>query len=111
LDHYHPNNPLAHSETGPLPSTAWRLSSDTPPPHPRLLEPNLYLYKYLSNLVPLILLVHVTYEDGTDRVLQNVSTYSSDARESPKRKNIIFTTWQKFEMKKIPCACCWKKFL
>jgi hypothetical protein len=49
------------------------LYSDTPPPHPfsiRLaeasFESNLYLYKYRRNLVPVILLVHMTYEDGTD---------------------------------------------
>jgi hypothetical protein len=26
----------------------------------------LYLYEYLSNLIPVILLVHTTYEDGTE---------------------------------------------
>jgi hypothetical protein len=45
-----------------------------PPPHPFFqfaqdpYEPNLYLYKYPSNPVPVILLVHMTYEDGTDSV-------------------------------------------
>jgi hypothetical protein len=28
--------------------------------------PNLYRYKYPSSLVPVILLVHTTYEDGTE---------------------------------------------
>jgi hypothetical protein len=28
--------------------------------------PNLYRYKYPNNLVPVILLVHMTYEDGTE---------------------------------------------
>ena len=48
---------------------------DMPPPHPsssRLaqtsFEPNLYLYNYPDNLVPVMLLVHTTYEDGTDKV-------------------------------------------
>ena len=48
------------------------LYSDTPPPCPSSVrlaqtsfEPNLYLYKYPSNLVPVIL-VHTTYEDGTE---------------------------------------------
>jgi hypothetical protein len=35
---------------------------------------NLYLYIYSSSLVPVILLVHTTYEDGRDRVFQNVGT-------------------------------------
>jgi hypothetical protein len=29
-------------------------------------EPNLHLYKYPSSLIPVILLVHTTYEDGTE---------------------------------------------
>jgi hypothetical protein len=29
-------------------------------------EVNLHLYKYHSNLLPIILLVHTTYEDGTE---------------------------------------------
>jgi len=37
-------------------------------------EVNLYLNKYPSNLVAVILLVHMTYEDGTDRVFQNIGT-------------------------------------
>jgi hypothetical protein len=35
--------------------------------------------------IPVILLVHTTYDDGTDRVFQNVCTKNSDARKSPKR--------------------------
>jgi hypothetical protein len=31
-------------------------------------EPNLYLHKYPSNLIPVILPAYTTYEDGTDRV-------------------------------------------
>jgi len=53
------------------------LYSDMPPPHSPLLpigsgnfEPNLYQYKYPSNLVPVILSAYTTYEDGT--VFQNV---------------------------------------
>jgi hypothetical protein len=41
---------------------------------PDFFEPNLYLKKYPSNIVPVILLVHMTYEDGTDRVFQNDGT-------------------------------------
>ena len=37
-------------------------------------ETNLYLYKYPSNLVPVILPAYTTYENGTDRVFRNVST-------------------------------------
>jgi hypothetical protein len=36
-------------------------------------EPNLYLSKYPSNLVPVILPVYITYGDETDRVFRNVS--------------------------------------
>jgi len=49
------------------------LYSDTPLPHPSSFqlaqasfEPNLYLCKYPSNLVRVILLAHTTYEDGTE---------------------------------------------
>jgi len=35
---------------------------------PSSFEPNLYLYIYPISLVPVILLVHTTYEDGTDSV-------------------------------------------
>jgi hypothetical protein len=69
------------------------LFSDTTPPHPssfRLdqasFKPNLYLYKYPSSFIPVILLVHTIYEDGTGTVFCNVSTSNSEARESPKRK-------------------------
>ena len=43
------------------------------PPHPSSFqlaqasfEPNSYMYKYPSSLVPVILLVHTTFEDGTE---------------------------------------------
>jgi len=39
-----------------------------------IIEPNLYLYKYPSNLLPVILLAYTTYEDGIDRVFWNVGT-------------------------------------
>jgi len=49
------------------------LFTNTPPPRhstSRLahtyFELNLYMCKYPSNLVPVILLVHMTYEDGTE---------------------------------------------
>jgi hypothetical protein len=65
------------------------LYSDMPTHHPssfRLaqtsLEANLYLYKYPSGLVPLILLLHMTYGDGTDRVFQNISTYKGVSKSS-----------------------------
>ena len=57
------------------------LYSDTHPPRPfsfRLaqtsFQPNLYLYTYLCNLVPIILLVHTTQEDATDKLFRNVGT-------------------------------------
>jgi len=87
------------------------LYSDMLPPHCPLLaigwgnfEPNIYLYKYPSNLVPVIIHAYTTYEDGTDWVLRNVGTYNSDAGESPERKNttyckLNFTNFMLF----IPC--------
>ena len=33
-----------------------------------IFEPNLYLYQYPSNLIPVILPAYTTYEDGTHRV-------------------------------------------
>ena len=52
-------------------------------------EPNLYLYKYPSNLVPVILFAHKTYEDDTE----------CSKMQAPKRKKTIFTTQQKFEIR------------
>jgi len=64
-----------------------------PSPHPpsfqlaqTSFEPNFYLYKYPSNLVPVILFVYMTYEDGTDSV--------------PKRWQIKFTRWGITQKKK-----------
>jgi hypothetical protein len=37
-------------------------------------EVNLYLYKYPSNLIPLILHFYKYYEDGIDTVFRNVGT-------------------------------------
>ena len=55
------------------------LYSDTLPPLSLLLpfyscnfEPNLYQYKYSSNLVPDVFSTDTAYEDGTDRVFRNV---------------------------------------
>jgi len=36
--------------------------------------PNIYLYKYPFSLVPIIILVHTTYEDGTDEMFRNVGS-------------------------------------
>jgi len=61
---------------GPLPSTAISSTLTCPP----LLigvgncEPDLYLHKYPSNLVPVILPAFTANEDGTDRMFCNVST-------------------------------------
>jgi hypothetical protein len=51
---------------------------DMPSPHPSsfqlvqtYFEPNFYLYKYPSNLNPVILLVYTTYEGGIDSVLKH----------------------------------------
>ena len=57
------------------------LYSGMPPPYPssfKLIqtsfEPNHCLYKYRSNLVPVILLVHMIYEERTDSVFWNIGT-------------------------------------
>ena len=41
------------------------------------------------------------YEDGTDRVFQNVGIYNSDARELPRKNHTTFRTRQKFEIKNV----------
>jgi hypothetical protein len=62
-------------------------------------EPNLHLYKHPNHLLPVILLVSMTYEDGTNRVFQNIGTENTDADKSPKRKNTTFTAQGEFEIK------------
>jgi len=41
----------------------------------------------------------MTYEDGTNRVFQNIGTENTDADKSPKRKNTTFTAQGEFEIK------------
>jgi hypothetical protein len=41
----------------------------------------------------------MTYEDGKNRVFQNVGTENTDADKSPKKKNTPFTTQGKCEIK------------
>jgi hypothetical protein len=41
----------------------------------------------------------MTYEDGINRVFQNVGTENKEADKSPKRKNMTFTTQGKFAIK------------
>ena len=50
------------------------------------LKPNFFPYKY-------------TYEDGRERVFQNVGIYNSNAGELPRRKHTTFRTRRKFEIK------------
>jgi len=80
-----PNNSMCHTYavTYLLLASTWGLCSPQPvsllrhAPSLYLLlpigscnfEPNLYLYKYPSNIVPVILSAYTTNEDGTDRVL------------------------------------------
>jgi hypothetical protein len=45
-----------------------------------------YVFKYTSNLIPFILLVYATYEDGTG-CSETSAHKNSDAGESPKREN------------------------
>ena len=67
------------------------LYSSMPPSQPSTIRlaptycvPNLYLHKYPSNLIPVILLVHMTYEDGT--VFRNIGTQNSEAGNHPKER-------------------------
>jgi hypothetical protein len=55
-----------------------------------------------------ICLFHLTPSTKTELIVfQNVSTWKSDARESPKRKNITFRTWRKFKIKNmLPAVKC-----
>jgi hypothetical protein len=39
------------------------------------------------------------YQDGTDRVFQNIGISSADAGESPRKKHTAFRTRQKYEIK------------
>jgi len=41
----------------------------------------------------------LAYEDGTDRVFQNVGIKNSDAGELPRRKHTTFRTRRTFEIK------------
>jgi hypothetical protein len=57
------------------------LYSDTPPPrHPSFLlpqdifEPNLFLYKYLSNLIPVILPAFTSYEECSETSAYKIQT-------------------------------------
>jgi hypothetical protein len=56
-----------------------------------------YLYKYPSNLVPDILLVHTTNEDGTE--CSETWAQNSGAGESPKINNTTFTTRRNSKIK------------
>ena len=39
-----------------------------------IFQPHLFLYKYSSSFISIILLSYKAYEDGTDRVFRNVGT-------------------------------------
>jgi len=49
-------------------------------------EPNLYLHKYPSNLVPVILTAYTDYEDGTDGVFQNMAHKIQTPANRPKER-------------------------
>ena len=93
FDLYHPVAALPHSDTAPflphilatglhlgsLPSTSC-FSTQTcsllrPPPTclaQAVFEANLFLYKYPSNRIPIILPAYTTYEGRTDGVFRNI---------------------------------------
>jgi len=49
-------------------------------------EPNIYLYKYPSNLVLVILTACTDCEDGTDRVFQNMAHKIQTPANRPKER-------------------------
>jgi len=71
------------TSTCPFPVPSFQFAQD-------ISQSNLFLYKYPNNLIPVILPAYIAYENGTDRVFQNVGTQNSDARESPKRMNTTY---------------------
>jgi hypothetical protein len=126
LDHCHPMAPLPHSAMGPflpyilvlLQTSTWSHHSPQPvpvlrhAPHCRFYfqlacsscELNLYVYKYPSNLVPVILLVHMTYEDGTE-CSKTLTHKIQTLRYHPQKKcNIIVNYLLKLEFLYI-CVC------
>jgi hypothetical protein len=62
-----------------------------------------FMYRRFGTLCSIFigLLVHTTYEDGTDRVLRNFCTKNSDAGELSKKKDYNIHTRRKFEIKNI----------
>ena len=62
--------------------------------------PNLYLYKYPNNLVPVILPAYTAYEDGTDSIPKR-RHIKFGQRESPKRKNTALRIQRMFEIKNL----------
>jgi len=62
----------------PCPLQPVSLLGSSPSPSIRLAQaifkPNCFLYKYPNNLILFIFRTYTAYEDGTDRVFQNVGT-------------------------------------
>jgi len=62
-----------------------------------IFEPNLYLYKYPRNLVPIILPAFTTYVDGME-CSETLAHKIQMPGICPKGKNTTFRTQQKFEI-------------
>jgi hypothetical protein len=68
-----------------------------------IFEPNIYLHKYPSNRVPVILPAYTTYDDGT--VCSETSAHKIQTPGgSPKWKNTTFRTRRRFEIKNVYLA-------
>jgi hypothetical protein len=64
-----------------------------------IFKSNLYLYRYPSNLVPVILPAYTTYDDGTE--CSETSAQNIQTSGSPKRNNVTFRTRHRFEIKNV----------
>jgi hypothetical protein len=55
-------------------------------------EPHLYLYTYPSSLIPVIFLVHTTYEDGTECSETSAHKTQTPGNHPKKEYNILLAT-------------------
>jgi hypothetical protein len=66
-----------------------------------IFEPNLHLHKNPSNLVPVILPVYTTYDDGTEYSVPKHWHIKFRPRGFTQRKNTTFRTRSRFEIKNV----------
>ena len=86
-----PPKPVLYSNMPPPQLSSFRLTQTS-------FEPNLYPYNYPSNLFPVILFIHMIYDDGTE-CSEMLAHKIRMPGNHPKRQNTTFTTWQRFQIK------------